>query len=231
MSHSAATGVYQFKHFKYSSHYWILRFLGKPGRPLKVLDVGAADGYLGAILKERGHQVVGVEQDPGRAAAARVHYHQFHAADIEAFEFPYQGEFDFILFADVLEHLRDPAAVLRRALPCLKDDGEIIISVPNIANFVIRIGLLLGRFEYSERGILDKTHLRFFTLKSLHRMLTECRCRAIETRGTPIPVQLVAPASGCALFAPLHAFHSWIVCLWKALFAYQFVVRVRRAHS
>jgi 2-polyprenyl-3-methyl-5-hydroxy-6-metoxy-1,4-benzoquinol methylase len=202
-----------------------LEFLSRAKRPSRILDVGAANGYLGAILKERRHYLVGVEREGALADEAKGHYDVFHHTDIEDFDFPYRDEFDCVLFADVLEHLRDPAAVLRRSLPCLKKTGHIIVSVPNIANFVIRMSLLFGRFEYHERGILDRTHLRFFTLASLKRMLNECGCDIIETVATPIPVQLVIPVTNHKLFAPLHEFHYLIVRMWKRLFAYQFVLR------
>jgi SAM-dependent methyltransferase len=218
--------AYEFKDFKYNSHYWILKFLSEAHRPLRILDVGTADGYLGAALKKRGHSVVGVERDDQLAAKARSHYDAFHFVDIEEFEFPYAQEFDVILFADVLEHLRDPAAVLGRALPSLKENGEVIISVPNIANLAIRVELLLGRFEYRDQGILDRTHLRFFTLRSLQRLLSDMGCVVVETRGAPIPVQLVVPMTRRRVFAPFHEIHYLLVRLWKQLFAYQLIVRV-----
>ena len=217
--------AYELKRFKYNSHYWILKFLSEARRPLRILDVGTADGYLGAILKEQGHSIVGVERDEQLGRKAHDHYDEFHIADIEEFDFPNGWEFDVILFADVLEHLRDPAAVLGRALPSLKKNGEIIISVPNIANLTIRVELLLGRFEYRDQGILDRTHLRFFTLRSLHHLLSDVGCVVVETRGTPIPVQLVAPMTRWQVFAPFHEIHFLLVRLWKRLFAYQFVVR------
>ena len=225
MPEKAGAPPYQLKRFKYNSHYWILRFIDEAPRPLRILDVGTADGYLGAVLKQQGHYLVGVERDELMAQRARRHYDGFHLADIETFEFPYREEFDFVLFADVLEHLNDPATVLKRTLPCLKKTGEVIISVPNVANFIIRIGLLLGRFEYSDRGILDRTHLRFFTLASLRRMLSECGCAVLQTRPTPVPVQLVVAATDLKLFAPLHELHYALVRGWKSLLAYQFVIR------
>ena len=92
---------YQLKYFKYNSHYWVLQFLTRASSRLRILDVGTADGYLGAILKERGHSVVGIEQDAATAERARGFYDSFHLANIEDFDFPYKQEFDFILFADV----------------------------------------------------------------------------------------------------------------------------------
>lgn len=227
MSRSEDSPVYQLKHFKYSSHYWILNFLETAGRQLTILDVGTADGYLGAILKKRGHHVIGVEQDAFRADTASVHYESIHVADIETFEFPYRDQFDVIVFADVLEHLRDPALVLKRVLPCLKADGQIIISLPNVANFVVRISVLFGCFNYRDRGILDRTHLRFFTLSTIRQLVGECHCRILETAVTPIPVQLLSPMTARPIFAPLHELHHGCVRFLKRLLGYQFVLRIR----
>lgn len=216
---------YRFKSFKYSSHYSVLKLLAAEGVPLRILDVGTSDGYLGARLRELGHSVVGIEKDPASATRARIHYEALHVHDIEEFEFPYRAEFDYVLYADILEHLRDPVEVLRRSLSSLKESGKIIVSVPNVANFVIRLRLLLGRFDYEERGILDRTHLRFFTLASLKKLLSEASCRVLEVLPTPLPVQLVFPVTELKVFAPLHELHYVMVRSWKTMLAYQFVVK------
>lgn len=216
---------YRFKSFKYSSHYSVLKLLAAEGVPLRILDVGTSDGYLGARLRELGHSVVGIEKDPASATKARIHYEALHVHDIEEFEFPYRAEFDYVLYADILEHLRDPVEVLRRSLSSLKESGKIIVSVPNVANFVIRLRLLLGRFDYEERGILDRTHLRFFTLASLKKLLSEASCRVLEVLPTPLPVQLVFPVTELKVFAPLHELHYVMVRAWKTMLAYQFVVK------
>jgi 2-polyprenyl-3-methyl-5-hydroxy-6-metoxy-1,4-benzoquinol methylase len=218
--------LYRLKQFKYNSHYWILKFLSKARRPARILDIGAADGYLGEILRGQGHYLAGVESDSALAQTARAHYDDFHTVDVESFDFPDRGPFDFILLADVLEHLRDPAALLRRALPCLGPGGEMIISLPNVAHLYVRLSLLLGRFEYAERGILDRTHLRFFTLSSMIRMIHEASCRIVELKPTAVPVQLVLPWTDQPLFAPLHELHFLGVRCCKTLLAYQFVVRI-----
>ena len=85
--------------------------------------------------------------------------------------------------------------------------------------------LLLGRFEYSDRGILDRMHLRFFTLASLRRTLSDCGCAILRIRVTPVPVQLVVAATDLKVFAPLHELHYALVRGWKSMLAYQFVVR------
>jgi SAM-dependent methyltransferase len=215
---------YVFKNFKYSSHYWILKKLEQEREPVRILDVGCASGYLGKILRERGHHLTGIESDPAAAEDASGYYDAFHQSDIETFSFPYRREFDYILFADVLEHLRDPAAVLRRAIPALTDSGKVIVSVPNIANWVIRLNLLFGKFNPADRGILDKTHLHFFTLRTLTKMLDEVPCRVLDVTPTPVPLQLVLPFTEGDVFAPLHALHYGVTRSWKTVFAYQFVV-------
>lgn len=134
---------YQIKEFKYNSHYWLLRLLARRKQPLRILDIETADGYLGARLAGLGHRLVGVEADRAAARRARSCYEVLHHCDVEAFEFPYRDEFDAILLADVLEHLRRPEDVLRRCLPCLNSAGQVIVSVPNIANLWIRWNLLL----------------------------------------------------------------------------------------
>jgi len=215
---------YEFKPFKYSSHYWILNALRDEERPVKILDVGTASGYLGKNWRRSGHYVAGIEYDQATAEKAREYYDVFQVADVESFAFPYRREFDYIVFADVLEHLRDPAAVLRRCIPALKETGKIIISVPNIANWVIRLGLLFGKFDYMDRGILDRTHLRFFTMRSLNQLMSEVSCEVLDAIPTPLPVQLVLPFTESKLFAPFHEVHYALTCCWKTLFAYQFVI-------
>src|SRR5579863_6920807 len=181
---------YEFKPFKYSSHYWILHALRREKEPVTILDVGAASGYLGKIWKRSGHYVAGIDCDAATAEKAREYYDVFQVADIESFEFSCRRKFDYIVFADVLEHLRDPAAVLRRCIPALKDSGKIIISVPNIANWVIRLSLLLGKFDYMEKGILDRTHLRFFTLRSFQQFLRDADLDLVKLTATPVPLPL-----------------------------------------
>jgi SAM-dependent methyltransferase len=218
---------YQLKAFPYSSHDWILKILAREKRPLRILDFGAATGYLGMRLGEQGHSLAGVEADEQAAEQARPYYDPFYVADLDEFEFPARGAFDWILFADILEHLREPEKVLARALPCLYPSGKILISAPNVAHFAIRLGLLAGRFDYADRGILDRTHLRFFTLRTLEAMIERAGCRVLDVRAAPAPVQLVFPFTRAKAFAPLHHAHFALACLRKQLFAYQFVVTAR----
>ncbi len=215
---------YEFKPFKYSSHYWILDALAREKNPVRILDVGTASGYLGKIWRGQGHYIAGLEYDAAAAEKARPYYDALQVTDVETYAFPFRDEFDYIVFADVLEHLRDPAAVLRRCLPALKDSGKIIISVPNVANWVIRLSLLVGKFDYMDKGILDRTHMRFFTLRSLKRMMREASCDVLKVMPTPLPVQLVLPFTASPMFTPFHELGYAVTRCWKSLFAYQFVI-------
>ena len=108
----------------------------------------------------------------------------------------------------------------------LRTMALIIVSVPNVANFVVRLSLLFGRFDYGDRGILDRTHLRFFTLKTLTKLLQETGFNIRQIIATPVPLQLVWPVTNRQFFAPLHYCHFLLVRLWQTLLAYQFVVKV-----
>jgi SAM-dependent methyltransferase len=192
--------------------------------PIRILDAGTASGYLGKVWRNDGHYVAGIEFDAATGEKARQYYDAFEVANLENYAFSARREFDYIVFADVLEHLRDPAAVLRRCIPCLKESGRIVISVPNIANWMIRLSLLFGKFDYMDRGILDRTHLRFFTSRSLQQLMKEVSCEVKEIIPTPLPFQLVLPFTGSKIFKPFHEAHYALTRCWKALFAYQFVI-------
>jgi len=224
ISPATTESLYEFKPFKYSSHYWIVKALESEKKPVRILDIGTASGYLGKIWRQKGHSVVGVECNPAAAEQARRYYDAFQIADIETFEFPYKREFDYVVFADILEHLRDPLAVLRRCVPALKESGKIIISVPNVANWVIRLSLAAGKFDYMDRGILDRTHLRFFTLRSIVQLLNDVPCDICDVTPTPLPIQLVFPITDRKFFAPLHEAHYALTRCWGTLLGYQFVI-------
>ena len=167
-----------------TSHTLMLDLIGGNKR---VLDVGCASGYLAEALNGRGCVVSGVEADPALAELARPHLEKVVVADVEACDLVDAfgpGTFDVIVFGDVLEHLRDPLPVLRQARPLLAEGGTVVASVPNIAHASIRLALLQGRFEYQPTGLLDNTHLRFFTLATLEQLFRDAGLVAVEVRRT-----------------------------------------------
>src|SRR5262245_20778000 len=137
----------------------------------RVLEFGAATGYMSQVLKERlGCTVVGIEIDPGAAALAEEHAERVIVGDAEQIDYAAElagEEFDVVLFADVLQHLKDPADVLRRVRPGIAEDGIFVASIPNNPHASVRLALLGGELRYREWGLLDDTHLRFFTRASI----------------------------------------------------------------
>ena len=148
----------------------MLRLVGG-GKP--VLEIGPATGYLSRCLVEAGCRVTAIEADPESAEAARQPGVHLMCGSVEDEEVLRQihGTFDVVILADVLEHLRRPEQTLRRMRDFLNPGGYAVVSVPNIANVRTRIGLLFGRFDYEDEGILDRTHLRFFTKRSAETMI------------------------------------------------------------
>jgi len=139
-----------------------------------VLDVGCASGYLGAELSRRGCHVWGVDADRfALAAIPHGAYEEVAQVDLNALKkWPYWPlRFDAVIVADVLEHVVEPERVLGILAGALAPGGRIVVSLPNVANFTTRFGLLLGRFEYTELGILDRTHLHLYTYASSSRLL------------------------------------------------------------
>jgi glycosyltransferase involved in cell wall biosynthesis/SAM-dependent methyltransferase len=145
------------------------------GRDRLVLDVGCAHGYLSEVLSEHGCRVIGIEIDPEDAARARSHCEQVLVRDVEVpgwIEELGERQFDAVVLSDVLEHLRDPGRVLAEIRGILKPgSGFIVASVPNVAHTSVRLELLLGSFQPETVGILDATHLHFYTRETLHDLL------------------------------------------------------------
>lgn len=159
----------------------------------KVLDLGCGSGALGQYLAETRSCVSdGVTWSEAEAAHARPHYRHVHVADLETADLPtlFAGErYDAIVCADVLEHLRHPESVLTAARNMLTAEGRLLISVPNASYSGLIAELLKGEFKYRKEGLLDETHLRFFTRRSLVRFMTEQRWAidTLEVIERPIP--------------------------------------------
>ena len=151
----------------------LLALLGPGAR--HVLDVGCGAGDNAALLRARGPglSVSGVTFSPAEAERAEPFLDRCWVFDIEG-ELPAElstERFDVLLFSHVLEHLRDPSAVLARFVELLEPGGEVLIAVPNVLSWRQRLAFLAGRFEYAESGVLDATHLRFFTFLTAARYL------------------------------------------------------------
>jgi glycosyltransferase involved in cell wall biosynthesis len=166
----------------YSSDAQILQWVEQE-RPDRVLQVGTATGFLTAEMKALGCNIVGVEQDNEMAELARQYCSNLIVGDIERLDLSKQRPFDAIILGDVLEHVRNPQEVLTKLKTLLKPGGKVLLSLPN-PNFWIRF---LGRFKRNRVGILDESHLRFFTLASSKKLVMDSGLDIIHVRATPIP--------------------------------------------
>jgi 2-polyprenyl-3-methyl-5-hydroxy-6-metoxy-1,4-benzoquinol methylase len=148
-----------------------------------VLELGTATGHTSQALADRDCTVVGIEIDEDMAAEASGPCERMIVGDLDALDLTAElgdEEFDAIVAADVLEHLKDPLGVLNRVRSFLKPDGCVVISVPNVAHGSVRLALLSGHFDYQKTGLLDSTHLRFFTRRSLEELLDEAELGLAE---------------------------------------------------
>lgn len=192
----------------------------------KVLDVGCATGYIAQKLKEKNCKIWGAEIDKEAARTAKRYCEDIVIADLGKIKkLPFNNNFfDYILLLDVLEHLKSPDYLLELIKPHLKKNGKIIISVPNIAFISIRIALLLGRFDYKEMGIMDETHLRFFTQKTFLELMAKSNLKLLE----------LDFSSGFSQITKIgkylnHIPKYWqyqISKFWPTLLAYQFIAVV-----
>jgi SAM-dependent methyltransferase len=169
-------------------HADVVNFV-EPGS--RVLELGPATGYMSHAFAERGCSVVGIEFDPGMAARAAAFCERLIVGDLDQLDLESElGEdrFDAIVSADVIEHLKDPLGAVRRLQPFLKEGGRFVISIPNVAHGSVRLALLSGNFEYRPRGLLDSTHLRFFTRETFERLLDEAGLDLVELRPHELPL-------------------------------------------
>jgi 2-polyprenyl-3-methyl-5-hydroxy-6-metoxy-1,4-benzoquinol methylase len=154
---------------------------------LRVLDVGCGSGVHGAELKRiHNHRVTGVDISPVSIAKARTRLEAAYVADVTKPEaYPFEAGFDVIVFSDILEHLYDPVAVLSDHVKLLKPGGHVLVSLPNVAIWNVRLELLFGRFRYQDTGTLDRTHIRFFNRRSYFELLEACGLQVEHRRITP----------------------------------------------
>lgn len=171
-----------------------------------VLDVGCNNGLIGReMIRLSQASVDGIDINEEALEKAEEAYRKVFRRDLCGSKLEIETEkYDYIVFSDILEHLPRPDLVLRDAKKYLKDDGEVIISLPNVARFEVRLGLLFGNFDYSP-GILSEDHLRFFTKQSAQKMIREC---GYEIKNI-IPTGL---GNKIKIFANLTAFQFIYVC-------------------
>jgi 2-polyprenyl-3-methyl-5-hydroxy-6-metoxy-1,4-benzoquinol methylase len=200
------------------------------GTALNILDVGCGAGATGAELHKMGHTVYGLDINPEAVAEASSRIKQALVLDIDKeIQMPFPPKyFDLIILADVLEHLQHPKHALEMVREHLKDDGRIIFSVPNIANYKVRWNLLLGKFDSSCAPVLeDESHIKFFTLKTLSQLLAQAGY-VIDSVGSTAGIDLPLGGLHIAGVPIVQKLREFITKCWKTMFAFQFVIVAKK---
>lgn len=154
-------------------HAMTLRLVGHNKR---ILEFGCASGHMTRAFVSQGNQVVAIEIDPEAAQRAAKSAERVIVGDLETMDLAAilgENTFDVVTFGDVLEHLRDPHSVLKAARRFLRPDGFAVISLPNVAHADVRLALVEGRWDYQPFGLMDNTHIRFFTRDSCRKLVRE----------------------------------------------------------
>ena len=219
---------YAWKEIPGSSHALLReRLLAMPGG-LRLLDLGAAGGHLGRAVRARCAYIAGVEPDASLPSSCREGYDDWRVVDALSAG-SWEAPFDAVVCADVLEHLARPEDLLARIRSWLRPGGTLLVSVPNVANVTARVALLLGRFPYAERGLFDRTHLRFYTRRSARQLVEDGGFRVRSVAATAMPYELAVPVLGRApLAAPVRGLARATARLWPTLFGYQIVIEAER---
>jgi predicted TPR repeat methyltransferase len=220
--------VYTFKDFEGSSHRILIalirRFAGRGGT---LLDLGAAGGELGSAVRDQFDRTLGFEYNADCLPQLQGRFDACVITDLERVKRlpPARA----IVLADVLEHLRSPASALALVREALDADGHLFLSVPNIANITVRLGLLFGIFEYRDRGILDHTHLRFYTKRTIRREVERAGFRIIAMTGSSVPVRLIIGGfTPEPILRAIERVLTGVTRLWRSLFAYQIILVAKR---
>jgi SAM-dependent methyltransferase len=215
---------YRLKQAENSSHSIVLHWLERmpSGR---VLDLGCSSGLLAERVRAFGHRVTGVDMHPLPGVTERVD--RFLEADLDRglpLGIDDEGPYDVVVAADVLEHVRDPERLLKEVRSVLVPGGTLIVSVPNFGHWYPRVRTAVGLFDYDQRGILDRGHVRFFTRRGLFDLVRRSGFTITGQRATGLPFEVLSAGDG-RVGHGLRAADRLAVGAWPTLFAYQFVIR------
>jgi 2-polyprenyl-3-methyl-5-hydroxy-6-metoxy-1,4-benzoquinol methylase len=242
----------QQSHYFEEVHHGILK---QVGTGLKILDVGCGYGQNGEEMIRKGNVVFGVDILPIAIEKAKTRLTYAAVADFSRpEEIPEEikhEKFDMVVFSDILEHVYDPMRLIRNAIPMMKENAMLLVSVPNTANWLNRLRLLFGNWDYAVSGVMDRTHIRFFTLKSIKRLIKEAGFDVINVYATPYILRGFGIQIRNCLFpdsrdgkpsapealanSPYYKFYlkyiykpeAVMANLWKGMFAYQLVITAK----
>lgn len=223
--------LYAHKTDRWSSHTRILAALRGLPPGTRVLEIGSATGIFGQQVRGSGLVLSGLEPNQQWADLARHHYARFLCSTLEDAPDSFLADHQVVVCADVLEHMVNPEAALRRLVQLQGPGSLFLISLPNVANLWVRLNVLAGRFEYTDRGILDRTHLRFFTRSSAVRMVESAGLTITRIETTPVPLDQAHDSfANTAVGRGVHACVSGLTRLFPTLLGYQFVLLATRGN-
>ena len=178
-------------HYFEDVNWGLLRLWGRR-KGLRVLDVGCGFATTSARIQQLGNEVTGIDSSLEIEKIAGARLSRVVVADVLAADLG-DEQFDVIIFADVLEHLPWPVSAMKRYLRWLKPEGSVIVSLPNVGLWSVRLSHLFGRWQYEETGVLDRTHLRFFTRKSAKWLFDQVDMGIVRTVYNPGLVRPLVP--------------------------------------
>ncbi|MBR0715352.1 bifunctional glycosyltransferase/class I SAM-dependent methyltransferase [Bradyrhizobium liaoningense] len=201
------------------------RVVGLVPAATRVLDLGSGLGVVGAALKEKGCHVVGCDMERGPFTAS---YDKFVTADLDQGipAFDEHERYDYILCLDVIEHLGRPEDFLDQLRELTARTGaQVILTTANIGFAPMRLSLLLGRFEYGKRGILDLTHTRLFTFATMRRAMRSAGFELLASEGVVVPLPFIFGDN--ALSRALLRLNGLLVRIWPSMFGFQILLRAK----
>jgi SAM-dependent methyltransferase len=220
-----SSGQLELKQAEGTSHQLALAWL-RSHLPGAVLDVGCGAGHLAALAEAAGHEVTGVDVEAGVGVAGRMT--RFVPADLDrGLPDGLGGPFDLVVLADVLEHLRHPETLLAAVVELLRPGGEVFVTVPNFGHWYPRLRTAAGRFDYDDRGILDRDHVRFFTERSFRRLLGASGLELRSLRPVSLPLERLE-VGGRNVPAWLGGVDRAAAASLPGLCAYQFAAVLRK---
>lgn len=222
--------AYPLKLYPYSSHSTVIKKLNSK-KNQRILDVGCGDGLFANYISDDNYKV-GVDFIPRSENIDKSfkEYYRFNLNEGLPEEIKQKEKFDYVLLLDIVEHLLDQDKIIDDAVSVLKPGGRIILSLPNIANIYVRLNLLIGRFPYADKGILDRTHLHFYTLKIIKELVRKHNLEIEKINVSPIPVIEILPRFLKDNLGRFLNHVSYLKALiMKRLFGYQFILTLKKS--
>lgn len=224
----ATPDEYDFKEGDGSSHAVMLEMLSSLP-PSRILDVGCSGGLFAEQARAAGHEVTGIDYAEIRGVRDRID--RFFVADLEkGIPAEVGSNFDVVVAGDIIEHLSKPTEVLRQIQSVLRPGGQVLLSVPNFGHWYPRVRVATGLFGYDRRGILDNTHLRFFTRSTLRRTVRQAGFDILSEVCTGLPLGAVGMSDASLPLRALGRADGWLVRMRPTLFSYQYILRLT-AHA